>query len=98
MRLEELGATMTSVHIGIRPARGMQWNQVTPFETFFDDGQIIFEGHDYEFQGTGKITDPTTEVTETIVFHAPLSTCQIVTSLGEEYATWGSLYPRLNID
>lgn len=44
------------------------------------------------------IHDPTTGALEIITLHAPLSTCQIVVSLGEEYASWGSLYPRFNID
>lgn len=44
------------------------------------------------------ITDPSTGALEVVAFHAPLSTCQIVVSLGEEYASWGSLYPRFNIE
>lgn len=40
---------MTNLHIAIRPVNGMDWSELTPFETFFDDGQIIFEGHDLEF-------------------------------------------------
>ena len=96
--LEDLNTKMTDVHIGIRPALGGSWDSMTPFETFFDDGQVIFEGHDLEFQGSGLIIDPTTGAREAIGFHAPLTTCQIVVSLGEEYAAWGSLYPRFNID
>lgn len=69
-----------------------------PFETFFDEGQIVFEAHDLEFQGQGMIRDPETGAIEVLGMHAPLSTCQIVLSLGEEYATWGSLYPRINVD
>jgi hypothetical protein len=53
VKLEDIGATMSGVHIGIRPISGKSWEDMTPFETFFDDGQIIFEGHDFEFQGTG---------------------------------------------
>lgn len=99
VKLEELGGVfMTDVHIGMRPARNLQWSELTPLETFFDDTAVIFEGHDLEFQGRANIQDPETEAIELITFHAPLSTCQIVISLGEEYASWGSLYPRLNIE
>ena len=44
------------------------------------------------------IKDPESGALEIITFHAPLSTCQIVVSLGEEYTSWGSLYPRFNIE
>jgi hypothetical protein len=71
---------------------------VQNFETIFDDNQIIIESHELEFQGEGKIKDPSTGAVEKISFHAPMSTCQLVMSLGEEYASWGSLYPRFNID
>jgi hypothetical protein len=54
--------------------------------------------HDLEFTGNSLIEDPSTKTQEKIEFRAPISTCQIVMSLGEEYATWGSLYPRINID
>lgn len=99
VRLDDLnGVLMTEVHIGMRPARAIQWSELTPIETFFDDSSIVFEGHDLEFQGRAMIQDPESEAVELISFHAPLSTCQIVISLGEEYASWGSLYPRLNIE
>jgi hypothetical protein len=91
-------AFMTDVHIGLRPQRGQKWDALPPLETFFDDNSIVFEGHDLEFQGRGLIKDPETEALELVSFHAPLSTCQIVVSLSEEYAPWGSLYPRLNVD
>jgi len=48
VRLDDLKATMTDVHIGIRPVRGMQWSELQPFETIFDDGQIVLEGHELE--------------------------------------------------
>lgn len=47
--LEDLNTKMSDVHIGLRPVRGESWDALPPFETFFDDGQIIFEGHDLEF-------------------------------------------------
>ena len=89
---------MTDVHIGIRPINDLGWSKVQPFETIFDDNQIIIESHELEFQGFGMIKDPSTGAVEKISFHAPMSTCQLVMSLGEEYASWGSLYPRFNID
>jgi hypothetical protein len=49
VKLESVGTTLTDLHIGIRPIGGRSWEDMTPFETFFDDGQIIFEGHDFEF-------------------------------------------------
>lgn len=98
VRLDDIKASMTEVHVGIRPVRGMLWSEMQTFETIFDDSQIIIEGHELEFQGTGLITDPSTGAVEKIGFHAPMSTCQIVMSLGEEYASWGLLYPRFNID
>lgn len=74
--LAELGgAVMSEVHIGMRPIRGMQWGELTPLETFFDDSSIVFEGHDLEFQGRAMIKDPKTEALELVSFHAPLSTC-----------------------
>ncbi len=42
---------------------------------FFDDGQIIMEGHDLEFTGSGQIRDPSTKAVEKIEFTAPMSTC-----------------------
>jgi hypothetical protein len=98
VRLEDIKATMTEVHIGLRPINNMEWSQLQPFETIFDDNQIIIESHELEFQGLGLIKDPNTGAVEKINFHAPMSTCQLVMSLGEEYASWGSLYPRFNID
>ena len=98
VKLDDLKATMTDVRVGIRPVRGLQWAEMQNLETIFDDNQIIVEGHELEFQGTGMIKDPNTGAIEKIGFHAPMSTCQIVLSLGEEYAAWGSLYPRFNID
>jgi hypothetical protein len=37
VRLEDIKATMTEVHIGIRPINNMEWAQLQPFETIFDD-------------------------------------------------------------
>ena len=54
--------------------------------------------HDLYFVGKGVIEDPRTKAKETIDYNAPISTCQILLSLGEEYAAWGSLYPRINVD
>ena len=59
---------------------------------------MIFELHDIEFSGSASIEDPSSKITEQMHFTAPISTCQILLSLGEEYAAWGSLYPRFNID
>jgi hypothetical protein len=59
---------------------------------------MIFELHDIEFSGSATILDPKTNSNEKVEFTAPISTCQILLSLGEEYAAWGSLYPRINID
>jgi hypothetical protein len=98
VNLDDIKASMTDVHVGIRPVRGMLWSEMQTFETIFDDSQIIIEGHELEFQGTGMIKDPSTGAIEKIGFHAPMSTCQIVMSLGEEYASWGLLYPRFNIE
>ena len=50
MKLEELGGTsLTDLHIGIRPMGGKPWDQMQAFETFFDDNQVVFEGHELEF-------------------------------------------------
>jgi hypothetical protein len=98
VQLPELGTTLTDLRIGIRPMGGKSWDDMTPFEAFFDEGSVVFEGRDLEFQGKGMIKDPETEALEVITFHAPLSTCQIVVTLGEEYSSWGSLYPRFNIE
>ena len=75
VKLDDLKATMTDVHVGIRPVRGMQWAEMQNLETIFDDNQIIIEGHDLEFQGFGMIKDPNTGAIETVGFHAPMSTC-----------------------
>jgi len=96
--IPELGTTLTDLHVGIRPIGGKPWSEMTPFETFFDENQVVFEGHDLEFQGKGMLTDPSSGALEMVAFHAPLSTCQIVVALGEEYAAWGSLYPRFNVE
>ncbi len=96
--LEEINAKLTDLHIGIRPVGNKKWEQIAPFETFFDESQIVLEGHDLEFQGRGMIQDPETQALEIVAFHAPMSTCQIVVSLSEQYESWGSLYPRFNID
>lgn len=63
-----------------------------------DEGQIILEMHDLEFSGSSMIQDPRSNLKERVEFTAPIGTCQIVLSLGEEYSSWGSLYPRVNID
>ena len=98
VRLDDIKATMTDVHVSIRPINNMDWSQLQAFETIFDDNQVIIESHELEFQGVGMIKDPNSDALEKITFHAPMSTCQIVVSLGEEYASWGSLYPRFNVD
>ena len=66
-------------------------------EVFFDEGNIILEAHDLEFSGRGEIPLKG-KGEERVEFHAPISTCQIVMSVAEEYATWGSVYPRINVD
>lgn len=63
-----------------------------------DEGQILLEMHELYFVGKGKIEDPKTKAKESIDFNAAISTCQVLLSLGEEYATWGSLYPKINVD
>lgn len=63
-----------------------------------DEGQILLEMHDLYFVGKGMIEDPKTKAKESIDFNAAISTCQVLLSLGEEYATWGSLYPKINVD
>jgi hypothetical protein len=63
-----------------------------------DEGQVVLELHELEFSGSSRIKDPETNKQERIEFTAPISTCQIVMTLGEEYASWGSLYPRVNVD
>ncbi len=63
-----------------------------------DEGQIVLEMHELEFTGSSMIKDPSTGSQERIEFTAPIGTCQIILSLGEEYASWGSLYPRVNVD
>ena len=40
---------MTDVHIGIRPINNLEWSKLQPFETIFDDNQIIIESHELEF-------------------------------------------------
>ena len=75
VRLDDIRATMTEVQVGIRPVRGMQWSEMQNLETIFDDNQIIIEGHDLEFQGSGLIKDPNTGAQEKVGFHAPMSTC-----------------------
>jgi hypothetical protein len=75
VKLDDLKATMTDVHVGIRPVRGMQWAEMQNLETIFDDNQIIIEGHELEFQGFGMIKDPNTGAIEKVGFHAPMSTC-----------------------
>lgn len=32
------GASLSNVTVGIRPVGGRVWDEMTPFETFFDDG------------------------------------------------------------
>ena len=86
VKLEDIGTSMTDVHVGIRPMGGKHWYDITYFEAFLEENQIILEGNELEFQGSGRIIDPTTGASERISFHAPMSTCQIVASLGEEYA------------
>ena len=49
VKLEELGTSLTDLHIGIRPMGGKPWDQMQAFETFFDDNQVVFEGHELEF-------------------------------------------------
>lgn len=87
---------MTNVQIHIKP-RFSGWENLQ-LESFFDENTIILEGHELEFSGSGQIRDPETKAIEKIEFHAPMSTCQIILSLGEEYATNGNSYPRINID
>ena len=38
VQLDDIGTVMTDVVIGIRPVKGQQWADLSPFETFFDDG------------------------------------------------------------
>jgi hypothetical protein len=40
---------MTNVHVGIRPMGGKQWWDITYFEAFLEENQIILEGHELEF-------------------------------------------------
>ena len=96
VHLQDIHSHMTQVDIQIQPRNG-DW-QSLQLEMFFDDGQIVLAGHDLEFTGTGMIEDPGTRAQEKIQFTAPMSTMQMVFSLGEEYAQWGALYPRLNIE
>lgn len=58
---------------------------------------MVLEAHDLEFSGRGEIPLKG-EGEERVEFHAPMSTCQIVMSIGEEYASWGSFYPRINVE
>lgn len=84
--------------MSIVPERGaLNWNDMK-LEMMVDEGQILLEMHDLYFVGKGTIEDPKTKAKETIDYNAPISTCQILLSLGEEYAAWGSLYPRVNVD
>lgn len=94
--MDEIKSKLTNIEIKIQP-RGADWESLQ-LELFFDEGQLILEGHDLEFTGSGSIEDPTTKAVEKIEFTAPISTCQILMSIGEEYASWGSVYPRFNIE
>lgn len=87
---------MNNINLKIQPSH-KNWKDLN-LEMMVDEGQILLEMHDLEFSGNSMIEDPKTKSKERIEFTAPISTCQIVLSLGEEYASWGSLYPRLNID
>jgi hypothetical protein len=53
--LDDIKATMTGISIKIKPINKLKWDTIQPFETIFDDNQIIIESHELEFQGEGKI-------------------------------------------
>ncbi|CDW76437.1 UNKNOWN [Stylonychia lemnae] len=94
--LDDIQARMTNINLKIQP-QNKNWENLK-LEMMIDEGQILFEMHELEFSGNGIITDPKTNKQERIEYTAPISTCQLLLSLGEEYATWGSLYPRINVD
>lgn len=87
---------MTDVKLKIQPSHG-KWKELR-LEMIVDEGQVVLEMHELQFSGSSKVKDPETNKQERIEFTAPISTCQIVLTLGEEYAQWGSLYPRVNVD
>ena len=94
--LYDLNTVMTNISIKVQP-RNENWEDLQ-LELFFDEGQLVLEGHELEFAGSGLVVDPTTQAVEKIEFRAPLTTMQIVMTLGEDYAAWGSLYPRILFD
>ena len=49
VNLDDIKATMTDVSIKIRPVNKLKWSTIQPFETIFDDNQIIIESHELEF-------------------------------------------------
>lgn len=87
---------MTNISIKVQP-RNENWEDLQ-LELFFDEGQLVLEGHELEFAGSGMVVDPQTKAVEKVEFRAPLTTMQIVMTLGEDYAAWGSLYPRILFD
>lgn len=96
VELSDIYTKMTNIFLKIQPNH-KDWDNLK-LEMMVDEGQILLEMHDLEFSGNGLIEDPKTKNKERIEFTAPISTCQILLSLGEEYASWGSLYPRINVD
>ena len=91
---------MTDIELKVSPQNiknKYSWKNV-PLEMLVDEGQMIFEMHDLEMSGSAQIFDPSTKTSEKVEFKAPISTCQVLISLSEEYAPWGSLYPRINVD
>jgi hypothetical protein len=58
----------------------------------------MIEMHDLEFSGSGLIHDPESGKREKIEFSAPIRSAQVIITLGEYLAGWGSMYPRININ
>lgn len=75
---------MNNIFLKIQPDN-KNWKDLN-LEMMVDEGNMLFEIHNLEFTGNSMIEDPKTKTKERIEFRAPIQTCQIVVSLGEEYA------------
>ena len=93
--LSEVNANIDDLSLTIRPTDS-GWDNLQT-DLFFDQGQIVMEINGLEYNGTGRITDPSTGTQENIKLSCKIDLAQLVLSMDQELTDEGYIYPKIDV-